>query len=227
MARHLLNGMQVGDKTFKVHIDGNNFLPFLKGEVAEGPRKEFFYFTDNGDLTAVRYNDWKLSFKTSFLTTMCGAGLNAVTTNTAKADALPPPLKTDSFQFVSWQGAADLRPIENGGWDLKSGEKGIPVWDGAEAGGPISFEWFGSGLVAVFAQAPGNLRRVRFRIDGGAFRTLDASTRPQRETNLLVQGLNPGRHIVEMECLDRAVEKDDKTRGVQLVGLGSAGVTQG
>jgi arylsulfatase len=60
----LLNGMKVGDKTFKTHLDGYNFLPFFKGEVAEGPRKEFFYFTDNGDLTAVRYADWKLSFKT-------------------------------------------------------------------------------------------------------------------------------------------------------------------
>jgi arylsulfatase A-like enzyme len=60
----LLNGMTVGDKTFKIHLDGYNFLPFLKGEVAEGPRKEFFYFTDNGDLTALRYADWKLSFKT-------------------------------------------------------------------------------------------------------------------------------------------------------------------
>jgi arylsulfatase A-like enzyme len=60
----LLNDMQVGDKTFKVHLDGYNFLPFLKGDVSEAPRKEFFYFTDNGDLTAVRYNDWKLSFKT-------------------------------------------------------------------------------------------------------------------------------------------------------------------
>jgi arylsulfatase A-like enzyme len=60
----LLNGMKVGDKTFKTHLDGYNFLPFLKGEVAEGPRKEFFYFTDNGDLTALRYTDWKLSFKT-------------------------------------------------------------------------------------------------------------------------------------------------------------------
>jgi arylsulfatase len=39
-------------------------LTGMKGEVAEGPRKEFFYFTDNGDLTAVRYADWKLSFKT-------------------------------------------------------------------------------------------------------------------------------------------------------------------
>ena len=60
----LLNGVTVGDKTFKTHLDGYNFMPFFKGEVAEGPRKEFFYFTDNGDLTALRYEDWKLSFKT-------------------------------------------------------------------------------------------------------------------------------------------------------------------
>jgi arylsulfatase A-like enzyme len=60
----LLGGMTVGEKTFKVHLDGYNFQPFLKGDVAEGPRKEFFYFTDNGDLNALRYGDWKLSFKT-------------------------------------------------------------------------------------------------------------------------------------------------------------------
>jgi hypothetical protein len=60
----LLNGLKVGEKTFKNHLDGYNFLPFLRGDVAEGPRKEFFYFTDNGDLNALRYNDWKLSFKT-------------------------------------------------------------------------------------------------------------------------------------------------------------------
>jgi arylsulfatase A-like enzyme len=60
----LLQGMKVGDKTFKNHLDGYNFLPFFKGEVAEGPRREFFYFSDNADLLAVRYNDWKISFKT-------------------------------------------------------------------------------------------------------------------------------------------------------------------
>jgi arylsulfatase len=60
----LLKGMKVGDKTFKNHLDGYNFLPFLKGEVAKGPRREVFYFTDNGDLTALRYDDWKISFKT-------------------------------------------------------------------------------------------------------------------------------------------------------------------
>ncbi len=38
-------------------------MPFFKGETAEGPRREFFYFSDNADLMAVRYNDWKISFK--------------------------------------------------------------------------------------------------------------------------------------------------------------------
>jgi len=61
----LLKGMKVGNKTFKTHLDGYNFLPLFKGEVTQkGPRREFFYFTDNGDLTALRYNDWKISFKT-------------------------------------------------------------------------------------------------------------------------------------------------------------------
>ena len=35
------------------------FLPYLTGEVEEGPRKEIFYFTDDGDLSALRYGDWK------------------------------------------------------------------------------------------------------------------------------------------------------------------------
>jgi arylsulfatase A-like enzyme len=60
----LLTGYKAGNKTFKNHLDGYNFLPFFKGEVAEGPRHEFFYFTDNGDLTALRYDAWKVSFKT-------------------------------------------------------------------------------------------------------------------------------------------------------------------
>ncbi len=61
----LLNGMKVGDKTFKTHLDGYNFMPYFKGEAATGPRREFFYFTDNGDLNAVRYDDWKVTFKTT------------------------------------------------------------------------------------------------------------------------------------------------------------------
>ena len=58
----LLKGSKVGDKTFKVHLDGYNQLPYLTGEVKESPRKEFFYFNDDGQLVALRYEDWKVVF---------------------------------------------------------------------------------------------------------------------------------------------------------------------
>jgi arylsulfatase A-like enzyme len=47
---------------FKVHLDGYNFLPHLTGKEEKGPRDEVFYFSDDGDLTALRYRDWKLIF---------------------------------------------------------------------------------------------------------------------------------------------------------------------
>ena len=49
-------------RKYKVHLDGYNFLPFLTGEEEKGPRKEIFYFSDDGDLTALRYEDWKMVF---------------------------------------------------------------------------------------------------------------------------------------------------------------------
>ena len=58
----LLKGYTIGDKTYKVHLDGYNFLPYLTGKEKEGPRHELFYFSDDGDLTALRYDDWKLIF---------------------------------------------------------------------------------------------------------------------------------------------------------------------
>ncbi|KPK52385.1 MAG: arylsulfatase [Gammaproteobacteria bacterium SG8_31] len=49
-------------RKYKVHLDGYNFLPYLTGQEGEGPRKEIFYFSDDGDLTALRYGDWKIMF---------------------------------------------------------------------------------------------------------------------------------------------------------------------
>lgn len=45
-----------------MHLDGYNLLPYLRGEVREAPRKEFLYWTDGGDLAALRYDQWKLHF---------------------------------------------------------------------------------------------------------------------------------------------------------------------
>jgi arylsulfatase len=58
----LLTGHKAIDRNYKVHLDGYNFLPYLTGEEKEAPRKEVFYFSDDGDLTALRYKDWKLIF---------------------------------------------------------------------------------------------------------------------------------------------------------------------
>ena len=55
-------GVQAIGREYKVHLDGYNFLPVLLGEADEGPRREIFYFSDDGDLTALRYNDWKMIF---------------------------------------------------------------------------------------------------------------------------------------------------------------------
>jgi len=55
-------GVKAIGREYKVHLDGYNFLPYLTGKTDKGPRKEIFYFSDDGDLTALRYNDWKAVF---------------------------------------------------------------------------------------------------------------------------------------------------------------------
>ena len=55
-------GHEVGGKTFKVHIDGYNLLPYLTGEADKSPRQGFFYFNDDGDLVALRFDNWKVVF---------------------------------------------------------------------------------------------------------------------------------------------------------------------
>jgi len=57
----LLKGMPIGKTTFKVHLDGYNVTDALAGKVPS-PRKEFFYFNDDGSLVGLRYNQWKLVF---------------------------------------------------------------------------------------------------------------------------------------------------------------------
>jgi arylsulfatase len=58
----LKHGHKAGNKTFKVHLDGYNLLPYLTGKESKGPRNAFFYFSDDGDLTAMRYDNWKIVF---------------------------------------------------------------------------------------------------------------------------------------------------------------------
>ena len=57
----LLKGRQVGDRSYKVHLDGYDLLPALKGE-GTWPRQEFIYWTDDGNVAALRYGNWKATF---------------------------------------------------------------------------------------------------------------------------------------------------------------------
>jgi arylsulfatase len=60
----LKKGHRANGKKFRVHLDGYNFLPYFKGEVDEGPREEIFYFSQGGELNAIRVDDWKIHFAT-------------------------------------------------------------------------------------------------------------------------------------------------------------------
>ena len=62
IADQLKAGVELNGTTYKVHLDGHNQLPCLLGEAEKSPRNFFFYVSDDGDLTAVRYDNWKLVF---------------------------------------------------------------------------------------------------------------------------------------------------------------------
>ena len=57
-----MKGSELNGKTFKVHLDGDNLMPFFKGEVEKSPREGFFYWSDDGDLMALRFRNWKIAF---------------------------------------------------------------------------------------------------------------------------------------------------------------------
>ncbi len=58
----LLKGYKVGDKNYKVHLDGYNMVPYLTGQADKSPRESFLYFNDDQQLVALRYDNWKLDF---------------------------------------------------------------------------------------------------------------------------------------------------------------------
>ena len=62
LTEKLLTGYKVGNKTYKVHLDGYNMLPLLTGQTKKNPRESFLYFNDDAQLTAMRYDNWKFVF---------------------------------------------------------------------------------------------------------------------------------------------------------------------
>ena len=58
----LLKGHKAGGMTYKVHLDGDNLVPYLTGQVEKSPRESFLYINDDQQLTALRYDNWKIVF---------------------------------------------------------------------------------------------------------------------------------------------------------------------
>jgi arylsulfatase len=58
----LKKGHTIGEMTYKVHLDGYNLVPYLTGKVDQSPRESFLYCNDDQQVTALRYDNWKLVF---------------------------------------------------------------------------------------------------------------------------------------------------------------------
>jgi len=79
LKEELLSGVTENGRSYKVHLDGYNMLPYLRGEEEVGRRHELFYFSDDGDLTALRYDDWKLIFMEQRMAGTLGVWANPFT----------------------------------------------------------------------------------------------------------------------------------------------------
>ncbi|MGO8909820.1 MAG: GDSL-type esterase/lipase family protein [Bradyrhizobium sp.] len=214
------------DQEMQAKIGAHYRLPMVSfrdavwPEIAAGRLNWSEYIVDN-----VHPTDAGHAAAACFITTMCENALNATRAGkSGSASPSPSPLYTDAFQHVGWRDAAALDPIENQGWRRDFDDKNIPAWDNTGAPGRISFEWSGSGLVAVFADPPRDLHRLQFCIDGTPCQTLGALEQPKRQLFVLARDLAAGRHAVELACVnheDTASAADQ----VRLLGIASIGVT--
>jgi arylsulfatase len=62
VTQKLLKGYKVGGMTYKVHLDGYNMVPSLTGQAQKSPRESFIYINDDQQMTALRYDNWKMVF---------------------------------------------------------------------------------------------------------------------------------------------------------------------
>lgn len=107
----MLNGYNTNGKTFKVHLDGYSFVPYFQGKTQKGPRDAIYYFDQGGNLNAVRWNDWKLSFATSH-------GNIATGTRQVSAWALIANLRMDPYEKGLEEGGGAIDFLARNMWLL-------------------------------------------------------------------------------------------------------------
>ena len=105
-------GFTAGSKTFKVHLDGYNFMPYFKGEVNQGPRDALYYFDQGGNLNAIRWNDWKLSFA------IASEGNIATATREVPSWALITNLRMDPYERGMKEGGGATEFLARNIWLL-------------------------------------------------------------------------------------------------------------
>ena len=153
IAEKLLEGHKVGDKTYKVHIDGYNLLPYLTGEAKESPRKFFFYISDDGDILAIRMGDWKM----------------VLMEQRAKQ------LMCWFEPFVKLQGAEDVqpaaRPVRAGGRKLEHllGLGDLPCLSALRDAGSVAQQ------IEAFTKFPPRQKPAAFNLDAVLRQITDAS----------------------------------------------------
>ena len=96
-------GFKAGKKNFKVHLDGYNFMPYFEGKEKTGPRQAIYYFDQGGNLNALRFQDWKVSFALN------SSGNIATATRDVPAWAMITNLRMDPYE----------RGFEEGGEAMK------------------------------------------------------------------------------------------------------------
>ncbi|CAH1664282.1 arylsulfatase [Chelatococcus asaccharovorans] len=105
-------GFQAGTKTFKVHLDGYDLTDLLKGTAKTPPRDTMYYFDQGGNLNAIRFNDWKLSFA------VASEGNIATATRESPSWALIENLRMDPYERGSKEGGGATEFIARNMWLL-------------------------------------------------------------------------------------------------------------
>jgi len=99
-----------GGKSFRVHLDGYNFMPFFKGDAKEPPRDAIYYFDQGGNLNAIRWNDWKLSFA------IASKGNIATATREVPSWSLIANLRMDPYERGMEEGGGALKFLAQNMW---------------------------------------------------------------------------------------------------------------
>ncbi|PWJ35016.1 arylsulfatase [Sediminitomix flava] len=105
----LKKGHKANGKDFKVHLDGANFMPYFLGKVEKSPRETVFYFTANGELNAVRWNNFKTTFATM------DGGISTTTRRTPNWPVIT-HLKADPFQTADKESDMYLKWYADNMW---------------------------------------------------------------------------------------------------------------